>query len=561
MTRLPANPAADPARNAAIYFAADGYDPKAKGINGRRVAGESFLRGYLRHADAAEIVSLTPRSSDEALFSQMAIAERPALPHRAVALRNLHQMAPLGTLFYPSPNFAAETWRRAPFGHQAWSICGITHTTSTKGVMQGFYDLRMAQQMEWDAVICTSRAVLASVLHQFELIDLQIRQRFGGTPPARPQLPVIPLGVDTAAFGPDAAAGAALRKRLGVAKTDVIFATIARLTPYEKFDPLPVYLALQAAQAQMPKGTRLHLALCGIYRDDLSRKVFEDGARRLMPDVGFHVLDGADARERHALLSGADAFAFVIDNIQETFGLAPIEAMAAGLPVLCSDWDGMRDTVTPETGIRVPTRSLTAAHAEHEGYRHLTGTDNYVQYCAQASAMTEVEMPALIAAIVTLAKQPDLRRRMGEAGRKRAQEMYDWARIVPQMQDLWQELGLRRRAALTRQAIPRAALPVGPSPFALFAAWPSRQGGLERERFIATDLPHAPQDLLALRNYMAQGRQTERTDLFVAVHHAIRIAGAAGETRDGLATSQRATPVMVDRVLIWLLKYGLIRRI
>ena len=36
-----------PATNAAIWFTADGYDPAKKGINGRRVAGESFLRGFI----------------------------------------------------------------------------------------------------------------------------------------------------------------------------------------------------------------------------------------------------------------------------------------------------------------------------------------------------------------------------------------------------------------------------------------------------------------------------------------------------------------------------------
>ena len=37
-------------------------------------------------------------------------------------------------------------------------------------------------------------------------------------------------------------AGAGLRARLGAGPQDVIFTTIARLTPHEKFDPLPIYL-------------------------------------------------------------------------------------------------------------------------------------------------------------------------------------------------------------------------------------------------------------------------------------------------------------------------------
>jgi hypothetical protein len=43
-------------RNAAIWYAQDGFDPGSKGINGRRVAGESFLKGFLRHADVDEFV-------------------------------------------------------------------------------------------------------------------------------------------------------------------------------------------------------------------------------------------------------------------------------------------------------------------------------------------------------------------------------------------------------------------------------------------------------------------------------------------------------------------------
>lgn len=44
--------------NAAIWYAADGYDPAGKGINGRRVAGESFLRGFLAHGVMDEVVAV-----------------------------------------------------------------------------------------------------------------------------------------------------------------------------------------------------------------------------------------------------------------------------------------------------------------------------------------------------------------------------------------------------------------------------------------------------------------------------------------------------------------------
>ncbi|QPI85506.1 hypothetical protein I3V23_00335 [Rhodobacterales bacterium HKCCA1288] len=50
---------ADPDRNAALYALSDGYDVAGKGINGRRVAGQSFLQGYFRHADVDQVVSVS----------------------------------------------------------------------------------------------------------------------------------------------------------------------------------------------------------------------------------------------------------------------------------------------------------------------------------------------------------------------------------------------------------------------------------------------------------------------------------------------------------------------
>jgi hypothetical protein len=127
------------------------------------------------------------------------------------------------------------------------------------------------------------------------------RPRFGGKPPPRPLLPVLPLGVHCDDFAPDPEAGQALRRRLGIAEGDIACAIIARLVPHEKFDPLPLYLAL--AEAQRQAGRRFHLLLCGQFRDDYGRKVFAEGARALMPEVGCHMLDGADAgrTQGHAL--------------------------------------------------------------------------------------------------------------------------------------------------------------------------------------------------------------------------------------------------------------------
>jgi hypothetical protein len=96
--------------------------------------------------------------------------------------------------------------------------------------------------MPWDAVICTS-ARWASMVAQMDLTDDFLARRFGGKPPPRPLLPVMPLGVTCDDFTPDPAPG---RRCAGgwASEDDIACAIIARLVPHEKFDPLPLYLAL-----------------------------------------------------------------------------------------------------------------------------------------------------------------------------------------------------------------------------------------------------------------------------------------------------------------------------
>ncbi len=60
--------------------------------------------------------------------------------------------------------------------------------------------------------------------------------------------------------------------------------------------------------------------------------------------------------QKMALLSRSDIFVSPGDSLQESFGISPIEAMAAGVPQIVSDTDGYRDTVVHgETGFLVPT--------------------------------------------------------------------------------------------------------------------------------------------------------------------------------------------------------------
>ena len=88
-----------------------------------------------------------------------------------------------------------------------------------------------------------------------------------------------------------------------------------------------------------------------------------------------------------ALWAGADIFVSLVDNVQESFGLTPIEAMAAGLPVVVSDWDGYRDTArNGEDGFLIPTVAPDAGAGLEPARRYLAGEDVYGEYLAGSAS-------------------------------------------------------------------------------------------------------------------------------------------------------------------------------
>src|SRR5262249_28020302 len=135
----------------------------------------------------------------------------------------------------------------------------------------------------------------------------------------------------------------AARARLKLGADDVAFLFLGRLSYHAKAHPLPIYLALEAAAKKT--GKRLVLVLAGCIFNATTKKAFLEGARLYCPSVRILQIDGRSADARAAAWAACDVFTSFSDNIQESFGLAPVEAMAAGLPAVVSDWDGYRDTV------------------------------------------------------------------------------------------------------------------------------------------------------------------------------------------------------------------------
>lgn len=548
-------------RNAAIWYARDGYEPAKAGLNGRRVAGSSFLDGFLQHADVGEFVSLTSNADDIVAFQErIARAARP-VPYRTVPAGLLQQIAPLGTIFYSSPRYNVLCWRRRSLNDTAFSICGLTHTTDTKGVMSGWLDLRMAPQQEWDAVICTSRAVQAASRRNVELADDYLAERFGYVLPPRPKMPVIPLGIDAASFAFGPQDRAALREPMGWTEDDVVVVTVARLLPHGKFDPAPLFIALQKAQERLGTAKRLRYVAYGVYGNDKIRQIFQNCAGTLMPDVSFHHMDGKAQHLFAQVLAGGDIFAFPIDNTQEAFGLAPVEAMAAGLPVVASDWDGLRDTITPDVGMLAPTSTVRAEATRPEAHGYLDDRLTYGQYGGRLSTLVSIDVPKLADSFVALAENPDLRKRMGATAKQRAAQVYDWSVVIPQMQDLWAELNAIRTAAIARgKGSPNGwrANPVAPLPTDLFAAYPTTIRSSAQGIYVAVETPDRLRQIWAVRAYEHLGHPAETLDTLERVFAVIVQAGASGTNIARVAQTLRFNIDTVARCWQIFAKFGLI---
>jgi glycosyltransferase involved in cell wall biosynthesis len=206
----------------------------------------------------------------------------------------------------------------------------------------------------WDAVICTSTAVKDNVQRLLQAQVDFLRDRLKLQQVVLPKFPVIPLGIHCADFEHREADRVTSRSELGIAPDEIVVLFMGRLSFHAKAHPLAMYQALQKASQNSRK--RVVLIECGWHANNHIQSAYTEAARVACPSVPIKILDGRLADQRALAWAAADIFCSLSDNIQETFGITPIEAMAAGLPVVVSDWDGYRDTVRDRSdGFRIPT--------------------------------------------------------------------------------------------------------------------------------------------------------------------------------------------------------------
>jgi len=158
---------------------------------------------------------------------------------------------------------------------------------------------------------------------------------------------------------------------------------------------------------------------------------------------GVELLGRVSDQDKARAFATADIYASPATG-QESFGIVLLEAMASGVPIVCSDIHGYKGVVRRnEQAVLVPPR----------------------------------DVEALAAALGTLLRDPLLRQRMGESGRRRAAQ-FSWESITAKVEEYYGFV-IRRLAA--NDALPsgfQAAIPGAPPRAAVSPGlWTGRSEG------------------------------------------------------------------------------------
>lgn len=197
-------------------------------------------------------------------------------------------------------------------------------------------------------------------------------------------------GRDPAIYRPDPDARRRIRAALGTPPDRVVIVAVSRLVRDKGYPELADAMRALPEAELWVVGERLE----SDRGDDMAALLDNAGLGDRLRRLGYR-------RDVPAILAAADIF--VLPSYFEAMPMSVIEAMLSGLPVVASDINGTREQVVPEeTGLLVPPR----------------------------------QVEPLAAALVRLAADPGTRARMGSAGRLRALDRFDEAKVLARTLDL-----------------------------------------------------------------------------------------------------------------------------
>ncbi len=403
---------------------------------GRQVAVDQFIHALVYHGSEYDYDLFCPPMHLSTIQSQVETDDRRVMVHDQHSLTSTID------------NFQFTAWHdnqldtHRPFSLRnhaktPYPVTILHHTLSYKELIhEKFLRLLLCQPHKYDSIICTSTSSKKALSVLLEHITEQFNAKYNINLKYQGCFDIIPLAVDIDFYKPRARESA--RNSFKIPENSFVMLWVGRFSAIDKADLLP-FIKMLFELIQANPGQELLLLCNGRQRfGENFGDAIQDFTAQLGISNNVRILD--EPQDRMPLLySAADIFVSPADNLQESFGLTPIEAMACGVPQIVSDWNGYRDTVVHgETGFLIPTYSgRCSEHISEAAFL----TESAFDHLALSQSLV-VDMAEMRNAIQNIIDNPDLQARMAKASRQRAVQEYSQEKIVSRYESLWSKLSL-----------------------------------------------------------------------------------------------------------------------
>lgn len=231
--------------------------------------------------------------------------------------------------------------------------------------------------------------------------DYARASRLGEWMRTRPQaVAELPNGVDAQRFHPGVD-GTGLRIKYGLEPADRVVLFVGALDRAHYFKG--VGILLQALARLRDQGVRLL-----VVGDGNLRPTYQQQAAKLGLEVQAIFCGRVSDEQLPAYYALCDLLVLPSTTMGEAFGVVLLEAMACGKPVIASNLPGVRSVVSD-------------------------GQDGMLVQPGNVHDLAEKMQ-------VLLAKGPQPRREMGERGRAKVEEKYDWPKIIPRLVRVYEQV-------------------------------------------------------------------------------------------------------------------------
>jgi D-inositol-3-phosphate glycosyltransferase len=416
----------------------DGTNNELSRMDGFTVFQSSLWRAILDHGSWDPIYVLTDYPNTLGVTQPVLI---PAIhKHRVRLIRgeDLHTLYSVKRLavISPGPDLTSLAWLRHRVLAPSVPLIAVMHSLAPPIMCRWFSSRFLDLLGHHDALLCSSTPLLVAIQRTFDVLAPSL----SGSTSLPFRLKMIPIGVDLSSF--DTLCRPSARAALSLGDRDVVLLYYGRLSRSYKSDLLPLLLVM-ARLAGEYSSVRLIIAGAsgrGGYVEQLRSHVQE-----LNLTDRVSILENTSEVIKLQLFAAADVFVSPSDNVQESFGITILEAMAAALPVVATDWSGYREIVDNRTtGYLVPSYLPQPTHTS-DVYSSPTGHTRE-EVLAASTSFDVCEMHACLSHLI---KHGDIRIAMGRAGRRRVAQLYNWNLIITQYQGLCDELvalGIKRTA-------------------------------------------------------------------------------------------------------------------